>query len=64
MKFILSLAAIAAFANAIDLASEAEVETEAAVEVLAETGAEVEAGYDGPIVPEKYGQAVHEFSLE
>ena len=51
MKFILSLAAIAAFANAIDLASEAEAE----VEVLAEVGAEAEAAYDGPIVPEKYG---------
>ena len=64
MKFILSLAALAIYANGLDL--EAEIETGAGIEVLAEIGAEVEGpgAYDGPIVPENYGHAVHEFDIE
>ena len=63
MKFILSLAAIAAMTSAIQIDSKAEA---VATTELAQTEAKAAAadGYSGPIVPEKYGQAVHEFNLE
>lgn len=49
MKFLATLAAFAISAQAINL--------EAAVD------ADVEAGWNGPIVPESYEQAVHEYDL-
>ena len=108
MKFIATLAAIAAYASAVNLAAEtdvaaqtsaeltteatatvqaevkaeatteakAESKTEAATEVKAEAATEAKAevlaqteaptsgsGYEGPIVPENYGHAVHDFDL-
>jgi len=61
MKFILSLAAIAVATQALNLSADAAVEvaTEVAVEVAAQEG-----GYNGPIVPEDYQYAVHEFNME
>lgn len=81
MKFIASLAVIAAGAAAINLQADAAVETAstataeatatAAAAVTAtteaaattEATAEASATYDGPIVPENYQQAVHNFDL-
>ena len=106
MKFISSLAAIAAYAGAVSLSAETDVAaqvsaelttestaaveveatTEVATEATAEVTTEVEAeattetateskaevlaqtegpehGYDGPIVPESYEYAVHDFDL-
>ncbi len=102
MKFISSLAAIAAYAGAVSLSAEtdvaaqvsaeltsestatvevettAEATTEATTEVKAEATTETateskaevlaqttgpEHGYEGPIVPESYDYAVHDFDL-
>lgn len=102
MKFISSLAAIAAYAGAVSLSAETDVaaqvsaelttesttavEVEATTEVTAEATTEVEAeattetateskvevlaqttgpehGFEGPIVPESYEYAVHDFDL-
>lgn len=78
MKFILSLAILAVAAQAIQIDSESEVEVkaeasteataEAATETTAEASTEAQAeageGYNGPIVPENYDYAVHDFNLE
>ena len=50
MKFI-ALATLAAAASAINLSAETEVATEVA------------SGYDGPIVPENFDYAVHDFDM-
>ena len=71
MKFIATLAAIATYASAINLSSEVDVAAAATVAVEAKVEAKVEAtadaaaqaGYDGPIVPEDYNYAVHDFNL-
>ena len=77
MKFIATLAAIATYASAINLSSEVDVaaaatvaveakveaKTEATAEATTEATASASAGYDGPIVPEDYNYAVHDFNL-
>jgi len=75
MKFIATLAAIATYASAINLSSEVDVAAAATVAVEAKVEAKTEAkatteatasasaGYDGPIVPEDYNYAVHDFNL-
>ena len=52
MKFIATLAALATAATAVTLGSEGEA------------AAEVTSGWDGPIVPESFDHAVHDFNLE
>lgn len=52
MKFILSLAALAAATQALNLSADADVATETTLAVEAVT--KQEAGYNGPIVPEDY----------
>ena len=67
MKFIAPLAAIATYASAITLSSEVDVAAAATVAVEAKVeataDAAAQAGYDGPIVPEDYNYAVHDFNL-
>jgi len=71
MKFIATLAAIATYASAINLSSEVDVAAAATVAVESKVEAKTEAtaeasasaGYDGPIVPEDYNYAVHDFNL-
>lgn len=67
MKFIATLAAIATYASAINLSSEVDVAAAATVAVEAKVeataDAAAQAGYDGPIVPENYNYAVHDFNL-
>ena len=59
MKFILTLATLAIAATALD------IESEASTEVLAQVATEATgAAYNGPIVPENYGAAVHDFNME
>ena len=64
MKFIASLAIMAAAVSAVT------IDAEAAVDVAAEATAEVEQkaaaakGYSGPIVPDSYDHAVHDFNME
>ena len=57
MKFAAVLAALAVSATAINL----EVDTAAATTV--EATAEASSGWSGPIVPESYDYAVHDFDL-
>ena len=72
MKFIATLAAIATYASAINLSSEVDVAAAATVAVESKVEAKTEAtadasasrGYDGPIVPEDYNYAVHDFDLK
>ena len=62
MKFIATLASLALAAQAINLS--ADIETEIATEVAVEVDAEATSGYNGPIVPDNYDYAVHEFDLD
>ena len=55
MKIIAAIAAVALAAQAVEL------ETQAAAETAAQ--ATTESSYNGPIVPESYDYAVHEFNL-
>ena len=68
MKFAATLAILALSAQALnlsaDVATEVATETEAKVEATAEATAEAGAGYNGPIVPENYDYAVHDFNLD
>ena len=67
MKFIAALAAVVSVSNAIDLAANSEVATATTADATATATAAVTAtagdGYSGPIVPENYNYAVHEFDL-
>ena len=56
MKFIAALAAFAAVTNALELAASASTEANA-------TQLGAPSGHPGPIVPENYNYAVHEFDL-
>ena len=68
MKFLATLAALALSAQAINLsadaATEVKAETEAEVKTEATAEATAESGYSGPIVPENYEYAVHDFNLD
>lgn len=59
MKFAAILAAFAVSASAINL----EADTAAATTATAEASAEAVGGWSGPIVPESYDYAVHDFDL-
>ena len=67
MKFLATLATLALSAQAINLsadaATEATTEVAAKVEATAEATAEAGSGYNGPIVPDNYDYAVHDFDL-
>lgn len=65
MKFAAILAAFAVSASAINLEADTAAATKATAEVAATTEASAEAGsgWSGPIVPESYDYAVHDFDL-
>lgn len=59
MKSLLTLAALTAFANALSLETDTEVDS--ATETIA--AVDTEEGYSGPIVPADFGYAVRDFDL-
>lgn len=68
MKFIATLCVLAGAVSAINLAVDATVDatvnTSVEAAIAVEAAAEAEIGQAGPIVPENYEYAVHDFNLE